>query len=490
MADHYALVQALTGSLFINCVVVLLALYFLTGIRSYWRLRKIPGPRLNAWSNWPLCATHFRGRLLTDFFELTQEYGPLVRVSPNTLICSDPDVLRRMSDRKSPYTRDEFYVTGRLVPGEDNIFSEINEELHSAKRKRMLAGYAGKENELLEQDIDDCVRDLVHLIEERYVSVPPEKVTPMDLARKIQYFTTDVISRIAMDNKFHDLRDDNDNYGYIQEAESVVPNIASTQAFPNVLQFLTDIGLLKLLAPDFGSTSTLGLGKIMSITRNKIRERFDEEGNPKDPDEFPDMLGSFMRHGLTQKDLEGEAMVQMIAGSDTTASGLRATLLAVFSNPRVHSKLLAEIQQAVVNGNFGSEKDTVVSDEQARQLPYLQACINEGLRWYPPIAALLTKKVPPEGDKICGYSIPGGTGIAYSAQAVHRNQSLFGPDEDLFRPERWITKENGGDERSADKIKAMEDNNELIFGYGKYQCLGKSIAFVSLRSTIDPRPNC
>lgn len=99
-----------------------------------------------------------------------------------------------MSDRKSTYTRDDFYFTGRLVPGEDNVFSLLDEEKHNNQRKKMVAGYAGKENATLEQDIDDCVRDLIKLIDTKYVSTPPDKIVQMDFARKIQYFTTDVIS--------------------------------------------------------------------------------------------------------------------------------------------------------------------------------------------------------------------------------------------------------------------------------------------------------
>lgn len=69
---------------------------------------------------------------------------------------------------------------------------------------------------------------------------------------------------------------------------------------------------------------------------------------------------------------------------------------------------------------------------------------------------------------------------SYSAHAVHHSPTLFGPDENAFRPERWILTENGGDEPSAEKLKAIEQNNELIFGYGKYQCLGKSVAQIEL----------
>ena len=97
---------------------------------------------------------------------------------------------------------------------------------------------------------------------------------------------------------------------------------------------------------------------------------------------------------------------------------------------------------------------------------------------------MLTKKTPPEGDEISGYSVPGGVGVSYSANAIHHSPALFGPDEFVFRPERWLHTSEGGDEPDAEKIKAMERNNGLIFGYGKYQCLGKDVAFIELNKVI------
>ncbi len=71
-----------------------------------------------------------------------------------------------------------------------------------------------------------------------------------------------------------------------------------------------------------------------------------------------------------------------------------------------------------------------------------------------------------------------------SQYALHHSLELFGPDPLSFRPERWLHKSVGGDEPSWDKIKAIERNNELIFGYGKYSCLGKSIAFLELNKVF------
>ena len=45
---------------------------------------------------------------------------------------------------------------------------------------------------------------------------------------------------------------------------------------------------------------------------------------------------------------------------------------------------------------------------------------------------------------------------------------LWGVDSKTFNPDRWFT-------RDAIQLKQMEANIELIFSYGKWQCLGKNI---------------
>lgn len=52
-----------------------------------------------------------------------------------------------------------------------------------------------------------------------------------------------------------------------------------------------------------------------------------------------------------------------------------------------------------------------IQDSEAKALPYLQACIKEGLRLHPPTTALLNKTVPTEGDHLNGVFLPGGTEI-------------------------------------------------------------------------------
>lgn len=66
--------------------------------------------------------------------------GPLVRIGPNKLLSTDPDVLRRMSAVRSNYTKGKFYASGRIVPGVDNVVSARNPTKHKLMRAQMAPG--------------------------------------------------------------------------------------------------------------------------------------------------------------------------------------------------------------------------------------------------------------------------------------------------------------------------------------------------------------
>jgi hypothetical protein len=65
------------------------------------------------------------------------------------------------------------------------------------------------------------------------------------------------------------------------------------------------------------------------------------------------------------------------AGTDTSATAMRATLLCIMTNPRVYRMLMAEIDQALEDGTIPSGPREIVTEAQAKELPYLQACIKE-----------------------------------------------------------------------------------------------------------------
>jgi cytochrome P450 len=205
-----------------------------------------------------------------------------------------------------------------------------------------------------------------------------------------------------------------------------------------------------------------------------VGERFRPEAESR-----LDMLGSFIRHGLSEEEAAGEALLQIVAGSDTSAGTIRAVMLNVLTNPHIYKTLQDEIDTCIKAGAVSSP----IRDAEARSMPYLQAVIKEGLRILPPASGAMFKQVPPGGDIVDGKYLPGGTQIGGSALGIQRLKSIYGPDVDHFRPERWI-------EASQAKAAEMASTVDLVFHYGKWQCIGKSVAMMEFNKIfVEVRPN-
>jgi cytochrome P450 len=122
-------------------------------------------------------------------------------------------------------------------------------------------------------------------------------------------------------------------------------------------------------------------------------------------------------------------------------------------------------------------QNSIISDEEAKKLPYLEAVIKESVRICPPATGILSKKTPPQGDTINGIYVPGGIDIGQCAWGIQRSKAVYGEDSMLFRPERWL------EAKGAD-LEKMEKSLNLAWGYGKYSCLGKSISWLEMNKVV------
>lgn len=145
-------------------------------------------------------------------------------------------------------------------------------------------------------------------------------------------------------------------------------------------------------------------------------------------------------------------------------------MLHIISNARVVEKLRAEIKET-------NPTRPVITDAEARTMSYLQAVIKEGLRIWPPVVGLMAKEVPKGGDTFKGVFLPEGTRIGYGAWGIFRREDIWGDDSHEYRPERWL-------ESSPEKLREMESTLELIFGYGRWQCLGRNVALMELNKVF------
>lgn len=312
---------------------------------------------------------------------------------------------------------------------------------------------------------------MVDLIRSKYLSTDVD-VKPIDFSQKAQYFTLDVISLVGLGKTF----------GMLQADEDVDDFIKSMDEGLRIGNLLCALGVswitqLPIIGPILGPSpkDVKGFGKMMGTAFKFVDERA-----LKSTDFKSDMLASFIRHGITGDQLRSEALEQIAAGSDTTAGAIRSIMLHIITNPRVYKKLQKEIDAAVESGQAPSSLE-IISMAQASNISYLQAVIRECLRVWPPVVDIFPRDIPPGGETwiVEGREVylPGGTNIGYSAVSMHHSKSLYGDDAGSFRPERWL-------ENDPDKLAAMIRTNEMIFGHGKFQCLGKPVAQIEISKLI------
>jgi cytochrome P450 len=109
--------------------------------------------------------------------------------------------------------------------------------------------------------------------------------------------------------------------------------------------------------------------------------------------------------GYTTDELNAEANLLIIAGSDTTATTLVGFWFYLIRYPRVYTKLVEEIRTT-----FESADDIRIGTKLSSCL-YLHACIDEALRLTPAGVGELAREVLPGGLNIEGFQVPEGTHV-------------------------------------------------------------------------------
>lgn len=127
-----------------------------------------------------------------------------------------------------------------------------------------------------------------------------------------------------------------------------------------------------------------------------------------------------------------------------SASSSCAITYYLAANPRTQKALQAELDANLPSPTSTSNPAT--SFNQVKSLPYLNACINEGLRLHSTSAIGLPRVIPPGLVlEVCGEKFGPGCVLSVPSFTVHRDRDVWGDDVDAFRPERWLEAEGGGE---------------------------------------------
>lgn len=168
-----------------------------------------------------------------------------------------------------------------------------------------------------------------------------------------------------------------------------------------------------------------------------------------------------------------------MAGSETTASLLSGLLMWLLRTPQAHRRLVQEIRERFPaeekRAADGTRRPRDMTFLALQELPYMNACIDEALRIFPPVPTGLTRTVPAGGDTVAGEPLPGGTTVSvYSWAAAHAPANFTRPDD--FVPERWLEGSPEARPHAADRRDASQ-----AFSLGPRGCIGKHLSYLELR---------
>ncbi|KAI1487034.1 cytochrome P450 [Biscogniauxia mediterranea] len=442
--------------------------YFVTNAH----LRGIPAPFPAQFTNLWLLYVCRRGKRFMVADEVHKKLGPVVRIQPNHISVADDDAIQVIYGHGNGFLKSEFYDA--FVSIRRGLFNTRNRAEHTRKRKMVSNTFAPKSVGQFEPYIHHNLEMFVDRWDE-LVEKSADQIAYLDCLKWFNYVAFDTIGDLAFGAPFGMLKAGAD-IAEVRSSFDAPPVYAPAVEILNRRgEVSATIGCLPQLKPyakwlpdpffSKGLTAVENLAGI-AIARVKARLENPTESGRKD-------LLARLQEGRDEKgeplgfeELTAEALTQLIAGSDTTSNSSCALLYYVAKTPGVLQKLQEELDRAIPDSDL-----KVPSFEAVRNLPYLEAVINETLRIHSTSGIGLPREIPPEskGIHLHGHYFPPGTVLSVPTYTIHHSKEIWGADADAFRPERW------------DHVTPRQKNAFIPFSYGPRACVGRNVAEMEMK---------
>ncbi|KIW18531.1 hypothetical protein PV08_02819 [Exophiala spinifera] len=388
---------------------------------------------------------------------LTPPTGNVVRVGPNELHFSNPEVYHEIYNANNRWDKEKNLYHSF---GEDRSSFGFLEYRDAKPRKDILARLFSK------KAITEAEGLVVALCE----SFRRHTSSPVNLHYAFRCMSIDVITYLCFGNSVDALNTPD------HEAPIILALDASTPVFPAFKHSSIYKNMIIHCPPSISkviSPQTAGLVDLQQVLKKQIDNVTSNPDNlkklPHSTTIYHELLKPELNPGgqvPSAGSLYEESQALMFGGADTTGATLMHGSFYIMTKEDVRKKLIAELRE-----NW-EDLDQPLSLAALEKLPYLTAVIKESLRISPGVASPLPRVVPDSGTTIGGRFIPGRTVVEMSSHFVHRNADIF-EEPNEFRPERWL----GPDARKLERWL-------VSFSRGPRSCLGLNLAWAELYLTF------
>ncbi|KAG0048105.1 hypothetical protein BGZ83_006899 [Gryganskiella cystojenkinii] len=414
---------------------------------------------------------HPLSHLPSSFLSGTYLFTALgVLSAPNIVSIADKDAIRDILVT-SDFPKSEIHE-GLELYSQHNLFSSRNKDFHKNRRRLVAPAFGLQYLRSLEPIMHDCIHVLLRkiddILEDPRSVKKGTKILPkgqINICSFMNRLSLDIIGETAFGQSFQMVRDDNHPIPR-QMAKSLKRSMQQTFN-PWMRWFVPlDYSFIKFGAERVQVRKAAGEeGRRADLLQFLIDAQASERasGNGDTGNDYEDMI----QGKLTDRAVETEAIVFLIAGSETSSTAMTNTLMYLVKNPRTLNKLVRELDQATANNAIGA----LPTYDQVRNLPYLTACINESMRLRPVAATGIPREVT-QDTMMGGYNIPKGTIVLANIPSLHWNKEYF-PRPNEYIPERWIPDESA--------FPLIQDFTFYPFSAGTRNCVGKNFAMMEMR---------
>jgi cytochrome P450 len=350
-------------------------------------LRSIPGPKL--WIAFPIMKSleSMGGQLDFKIRAQHEKYGDVVRMGANEVNFTCPEAWKDIYGHGHAELPKSFPKGSGMNDG-NIVYS--NASNHFRLRRAMLPAFSDK---ALRQQ-EPLIKVYVDLLMERLREVA-DKGESTNMIRWFNFTTFDLIGDLAYGEQLQGLSEGKsnmwiDNIENLMKLMPILVLVSISPLLSKILQFLAGPKIR------MSQQKHREYSELMAMKRINRREQADRG-------DFMDymMRSRGEKHEMTEAELIANCDLIMIAGSETTASLLSSVTYWLLKTPRALKRVTEEVRSM-----FARDED-IDFQEASAKLPYMLACLDEGLRIFPSIPLTLYRQtLPGAPTPVAGLMIP------------------------------------------------------------------------------------
>ncbi|KAF2231043.1 putative cytochrome P450 [Viridothelium virens] len=455
-------------------IVALIYLLYCTGLVIYRLflspLSRFPGPKLAAVTDWyevyfDLFANGGEGGQFTWHIKrLHEQYGPIVRITPQELHIDDPNYYNEVycaSTPSRPMDKSLKFKYRFGIP--DATFSTTYAEQHRERRAALNPFFSKQRIRSLHSKLSEITERISDRLSTDYAGT--SKV--LNVSDMWSALGMDAVSTLAFARPINCSAAPD----FMSPLSTGLQNLMAAAHWNAHFKFLNDMmswvpdSILGAMLPPFKP-----ILEFRASFRAQVADILDGKASKSTDNHtlFHDIVNSKLpRSELTLERLTDEAISVNGAGMETTKWTLTVATFHVLDNPSIQACLKTELSEAM------PDPKAIRPWDELEKLPYLSAVIAEGLR----LSYGQVQRIPRvnrlQSWRFGDWEIPPGVTVGMDAYHMHSKESIF-PEPQTFRPERWL-----GSPKGPDGVTPLS-NYLVSFSRGSRACIGLNLAYMEL----------